>query len=206
MQLKERQYPLYIMFHPFDGYQEMKHNKKFSLGLSCLILFLWFAAEILDWDSTGFIFNWKRPEQLNVYLVMVQTFIVFLLWVVANWALCTLMDGEGRFVEIWVASAYALIPYIITSFIVTIFSNVLVYQEGTFLQYAAIIGQIWSVALLFVGMQEIHQYSVKKTLISMFFTVVGIGIIIFLCVLLFSLFQQLYVFLYTIYSELKFRF
>lgn len=205
MQLKEHQYPLYIMVHPVDGYQEMKWNKKASVPLAGAILLLWLLAEILTWQSTGFIFNPNKPNEMNLYLILVKTLVLFSLWVVANWALCTLMDGEGRFADIWVASAYALLPYIITLAVVAVLSNFLVMQEGSFLECAMVIGQGWSIVLMFFAMQVIHQYSVKKTLVSMALTVVGIGIILFLCILLFSLFQQLYIFVYTIYSEIKFR-
>ncbi|MGO4843943.1 hypothetical protein AB4144_67850, partial [Rhizobiaceae sp. 2RAB30] len=37
----------------------------------------------------------------------------FILFCVANWSLTTLMDGEGKFLEIITAVGYSLLPFII---------------------------------------------------------------------------------------------
>jgi hypothetical protein len=55
------------------------------------------------------------------------------------------------------------------------------------------------------GMKAVHQYSVPKTLLSMAFTVLAMVIMLFVIVLLVALFQQIYIFFYTIYTELLYR-
>ena len=47
--------------------------------------------------------------------------------------------------------------------------------------------------------------SFGKTLVSMVFTVVAMLLILFLAILLLSLFQQVYVFGYSIYTEIAYR-
>jgi hypothetical protein len=115
------------------------------------------------------------------------------------------MDGEGRFSEIWIAASYALFPFIVVSLPEAVISNFLAQREGAFLGMMSVIANGWSLIFLIAAMKEIHQFSLKKTIISMLLTVLGMGVIIFLGVLIFSLFQQLFIFLYTVYSEIKFR-
>ena len=63
----------------------------------------------------------------------------------------------------------------------------------------------WSIILMIQAMRAAHQYSFGKTLVSMVGTVIVMLLILFLAVLLISLFQQLYVFIYQIYTEILYR-
>ena len=65
---------------------------------------------------------------------------------------------------------------------------------------------VWSIILMISAMKTVHQYSIPKTLAAMFFTVVAMAIILFLAVLLLTLFQQVFVFGYSVYTELMYRF
>lgn len=63
----------------------------------------------------------------------------------------------------------------------------------------------WSGLLLFVGTMSIHQFSISKNIATLFFTVLGIVIVLFLLLLMFTLLHNLYAFFVTIYNELSFR-
>jgi hypothetical protein len=78
-------------------------------------------------------------------------------------------------------------------------------DEGAFIGLLEGVRQLWFVLLLTVAMKVTHQYSLPKTIVSMLLTVIGIGIILFLGILVFSLFQQLGIFIRTVYSEILFR-
>lgn len=205
MDKNEFLYPFYMLLHPAEGFEGIKWSKKGSLRVSFILLLLFFGVSVFVRQTTGFIFNFNRPDRLNLLMEFSKTVVPFLLWVVANWSLCTLLDGEGRFSEIWTATAYALFPFIVVSVPEALISNLLARREGAFLGMLSVLANGWSLVLLIMAMKEIHQYSFKKTIISMMLTVLGMGVIIFLGVLIFSLFQQLFIFLATVYSEIKFR-
>ena len=65
----------------------------------------------------------------------------------------------------------------------------------------SIIGIIWSGILVYVGFMTIHEFSFKKTALSVIMTVLGIAIIIFLAVLFVGLIQQVISFVKAVYSE-----
>ncbi len=197
--------PITLLMHPVRGFEEVKHGGRGSAAVAAAIVALLFLSEVFNRQLAGFPFNPYRPDRLNILTVLAQTVVPYLLWGVANWALCTLMDGEGRFSEIMIATAYALVPVVLITFLVAAISNLMTLEEGAFLLLAQSVREIWFLALLTIGMKEIHQYSLLRTILSMALTLVGIGIMLFLAVLVFSLFQQLAIFLRTVGSEIMFR-
>ncbi|MGG3280131.1 YIP1 family protein [Paenibacillus solani] len=197
----------YTIFHPFNGFWELKFEKKGRTWFALVLLLLLSLAYVLKRQFTGFIFNPVAGSAVSVNLLEEIKFIVipFLLYCIANWSLTTLMDGEGKFKEIVIVSAYALVPLILLQIPLILLSNIMTMQEGAFYSLIETIGFLWFFALLFVGMLTVHQYSVSKTIATMFLTVIVIGIIIFLGLLFFSLAQQMLSFFTTIYKEIMFR-
>ncbi len=198
-------YPFYIILHPIDGFNEMKFNKKGSLAIANTIVIVWFFAEICRRQLTDFAFNPFRPDKFNVFYVMLLTFIIFFIAVVANWCFCTLLDGKGKFADIWVAGSYALLPMIIGIILYTVLSKFMVLDEGVFLTYLVWIANLWSAWLVVVALEVTHEYTLKKTLFSIFLTVLGMLIILFLAILIFSLYSQVVTFVRSIYNELLYR-
>jgi hypothetical protein len=198
-------YPFSYMFHPNNAGYDIKYGKRGSLALAHIIAFLYFLTTLISKGATGFVFNMSMPESLNFWLVFVQTVILLLLWAVSNWSLCTLMDGEGKFLEIWICTCYSMLPAVLISIPVVLLSNWFVLEEAAFLNIANIVINGWCFILMMFSVMIVQQYSFKKTILSMFLTAVGVAAAIFLFVLLFSLFQQFYTFANTIFKEISFR-
>ncbi|CAM4088286.1 YIP1 family protein [Paenibacillus alkaliterrae] len=197
--------PLSCLLHPFDGFYSVKEEGKGSVLASCFIVLVFFIAAVFKRQSTGYTFNLADLSALNVWLIAAKTIVLYALWVAGNWAVATWMDGEGKAVQIGIVSAYALIPYVASIILSTLLSKALVQEEGMFLGYITTVAMIWSAVLMFIGMLTIHDYGAVKTLQSFALTFAAMGIVIFLAVLFYTLFQQVYVFIYTIYNELLFR-
>jgi hypothetical protein len=197
----------YTIFHPFNGYWDMKFEKKGRIWFALLLLAILAALYLMKQQYTGFIFNPKMTRiQANTFDQVKNVILPFFLWCVANWSITTLMDGEGKFKEIFMVTAYALIPIILFQIPLIVFSNIITIQEASFYHLLDFIATIWFVGLLFVGMLTVHQYSIPKTIATMLLTLVVIGIILFIGLLFFSLLQEILTFFSTIYKELSFRF
>ena len=199
-------WPFYVAKHPFEGFEDLRWKKAYNMKVAWVIVIAFFIISVADAQLTGFLFNETYVKVFNVVPYFSSTVILFLTWVVGNWSLCTLFDGEGTMKNIFVVSAYALVPYLITQIICIAASNVLLRTESGFMFFFQYLGLAWSVVLMISAMKTVHQYSVLKTLAAMVFTVVAMAIILFLAVLLLTLFQQVFVFGYSIYTELMYRF
>ena len=193
--------PFFTAIHPIDGFEKLKLKKAWSLPLALGILVVFFWALTGKWFLTGFSFNTNRPLDYNVFITLLQSFLIVGVTAIANWAVCTLIEGKGKLIDIVCMLVYSLVPYIISIFVSTIASNVLTLDEAAFITAIDIIGIAWSGVLIFVGFMTIHQFSFKKNILSIFMTILGIAIIIFLVVLFVGLLEQVSSFFESIWSE-----
>lgn len=199
-------WPFYVMRHPFEGYDDLRWKKGYNMKVAWVIVIAFFIISVASAQLTGFLFNNTYVKVFNIVPYFSSSVILFLTWVVGNWSLCTLFDGEGTMKNIFCVSAYALLPYLFSEVIVIIASNFLLRTEGGFITFFRYLGIVWSVVLMISAMKTVHQYSIPKTLVAMLFTIVAMVIILFLAVLLLTLFQQVFVFGYSVYTELMYRF
>lgn len=198
-------FPLYTCMHPADGFDQFKTRKIASLRLSAIIVAAWFFLTTAKFFYTGYSFNTNRATDYDFFMTLFLTIGVFVLFVVANWSVCTIMNGKGTIKDITATCAYALIPYLISILINTLLSNVLTIEESAFLGIFTTIGLVWTLVLLFVGLQSIHQYSFSATVGSVLLTIVGMLIICFIAVLFYTLVQQAVAFIQSIVTELSLR-
>jgi len=197
--------PFRCLLHPFDGFYAIKEEKGGSILAAAAIICVFIVSALLKRQNTGYIFNYADLSALNLWLILTKTVVLYGLWSACNWAVSTWMDGEGKAAEILIVSAYSLIPYIAATLLTTLLSNVLLQEEGAFLQYILVIAILWSGVLMIIGMGTIHDYGFVKNLQSIVLTFIAMGIVVFLTVLFYTLLQQLYVFFYTLYNEMLFR-
>lgn len=205
LDLTQKQWVKYTALHPFEGYEDLRWKKGGSLKIAFVIVFLFFTAVVADDRLYGFQFKETYDKTFNIIPYIIKSIVLFAVWVVGNWSVCTLLDGEGTMKNICIYSSYALVPYIIQLYINVLLSHVLIRDEYIFMLVIKIIGTLWTVVLIFSAVKAVHQYSFFKTISACLLTLAAMMIILLLLVLLLSLFQQLYVFIYSIYTEISYR-
>lgn len=205
LDLTQKQFVKHAVFHPFEGFEDLRWKKAGSVKYAFIIVALLFFAQIAYNRMYGFQYYVSYDKMFNIIPYITQSIVLFATWVIGNWAICTLLDGEGTIKNICVYSAYALIPYIAQIYITTALSHVLVRDEYIFIQAISIIGTGWSIILMFSAIKAVHQYTLMKTVFAVVLTIVAMLIILFLLVLLLSLLQQVYVFGYSVYTEITYR-
>lgn len=205
MDLTQKQWVKHTVFHPFEGFEDLRWKKGGSMLYASLIVVLWFIGSILYSNFCGKQFVMSSTKLFSIVPFVVQTIVLFLTWVVGNWSICTLLEGEGTMRKIYIYSAYALIPYVVQMYIQVILSHLLTQDEIIFITTVQVIGVVWSVVLMFMAIKAVHQYSVSKTIFAIILTIVAMLLILVLLVLLVALFQQVYVFATSVYTEISYR-
>ncbi|MBO7336361.1 MAG: YIP1 family protein [Lachnospiraceae bacterium] len=202
--VKELKYGFHILFHPFDGFWQLKREHKGSLAAALTFVGIVIMLTTFEKQTTGFLFNAVRLKDVNVVVDILTVTMIYVLWCVANWCLTSLMDGEGNMKDIFIAMGYALLPMILIRLPMIALSLGITAEEGTFYYVLNSVSYIWTGILVFFGTMVTHQYSFKKTVLTCICTVVGMGIIMFIGLLFFSVIQQMITFFTTIYKEIRF--
>ena len=197
--------PLKIVNHPIDTIEALKEKKNGSIISASIILLLFTISEIILTVTKGFIFNTSRIADFNIVMVLARSLFMVLLFVIANWALCTLLDGEGRVIDIYIATCYCLIPIVIARVLETICSNILTDTEYVFVGMVVVCLNIWFICLLLFSLKTIHNYTLTKTILNALVTLVAMAIIFFILFLFIILVQQLYIFFATVITEIIMR-
>lgn len=203
--LKSMAYGFHVITHPFDGFWDLKREKRGTLAAAVTFAVLTVLMLVVRKQGTAFLFNMNRLEDVDMMVDIVTVGMLFILWCVANWCLTSLMDGEGKMQDIAIFTGYSLLPLLIIQFPLVVVSHMITAEEGTFYYVFTVISYLWTIALLLVGMMITHQYSMKKTLVTTVLTLVGMAIILFIALLFFSVIQQFLTFIVTAYKEIRFR-
>jgi hypothetical protein len=205
MKLEHYKYPFHVILHPFDGFWDMKYEGKGKVRVALIIVAMMVLNVVLQRQFAGFLVNFNDPRLLNSLDDIQYTVLPFLLFCIANWAITTLMEGEGKFSEIVMATGYALLPLVLINLPLTYISRFMTMEETAFYYLFNALGVLWFLYLLFVGVMTVHQYTPFKTVMTLLLTVIAMGVVVFLGTLLFSMAVQMYYFVVDIYRELIFR-
>ncbi len=193
--------PFRLLIHPVEEFTALKYEGRGSVGIATLIALLLFLVTVVEYFAYGFVFNLNRPQDFRLMIQFLSSSLLLVLWCIANWALCTLLDGEGKGAEIWIASCYAFFPRALLGIPLVLVSRVLCLEEQAFLVMFEGLLTGWCILLLFIGTMITHQFSFKKTLLSCLLTVVGMVAMVYLALLFMSMFQQMTAFMETVIRE-----
>ena len=183
----------------------MKREKKGSLSAALTILALAVISTVAEAQYLSFPFNTAYYEPINFFSASLSLLLPFALWCVVSYCLTTLMNGEGAFRDIVMATCYALTPMVLTYIPLTLISYALTLEESGLVTLVHTVVLIWTAFLLIAGTLEIHQYTMFKTVMTILFTIIGIAIVIFLGLLLFTLMDQMWTFVSNLAEEISLR-
>ena len=172
--------------------------------LSGLIVFVTFIiVYLLDTYLSGFLF--RNHSVGNVLQQVGLVSVIFFLFVSANYLVSTFSDGEGRFKDVFVMSAYALIPFILFIPIMTVVSHFLTYNEAFIYSFYHQIVTYYTVFLFIYTLKEVHNYTLFETIKSIALIVFGMLIMVLMGLLIYAFIGQVWDFVVSIIKEVIYR-
>jgi hypothetical protein len=202
---KTLKYSLHVIFRPFDGFWDLTHENRGSIGAANVLLILFVMTQVWTWSYSSFPYYYPQWEYFNLFMQILPSVVLFLTWCIANWSLTTLMDGKGKLSHIYMATAYALTPYILIRIPMIFLTYILTLEESTYYSVLDGISILWCGILVLCAMMMIHDFTMSKAILTSLFTIVAMMIIIFLIVMFFSLITQSFGYFISLYKEAAFR-
>ena len=194
-----------LIFHPFKGFWDMKHEKEGSLAFSVFLMTLWIFTYVFEALATGFLFSASSVTVPDVGGIIRDCVLIVILITAGNWCVTTLMGGEGSYKDIIMAFGYATIPLTLIKLPLCIATNFLTYSEMGYVTLLEAFAMIWFILLLFFGMQTIHQYSLGKSVGTALLTCFAVVIMIFVAMVFLNLIIKMAAFITAVYKEIMLR-
>lgn len=199
-------YSLYVITHPLDGFWDLTHEKRGSIGAANVIILAALVTNILRLQFSSFIFVRVIWEFVNLFEIIASFLAPIIIGCIANWGLTTLFNGKGRMKDIYMAIGYSLTPYVLIQLPMIFISNVITVQEASLYFFLQSFSLLWCGALIISAAMMIHDYSLSKTLITLFVTIIGMMVIIFVLLLFVTLVSDAVAYFISLYKEISFRF
>ena len=201
---EELLYSFYVMLHPFDGFWDLKHERRGSLRgavtINLIVVLTFFYQSI----GAGYLMN-PYGGYSTIWSQAISVLVPLFLFVTANWCLTTLFEGEGSFKDIYIACSYSMMPIPLLVIPATIYSNFAISTEIELLTLLTTIAFLWMGVLIFFGTQVTHDYSIFKNLVTILGTILGMVFIIFIAILFSTLVAKLVSLGTNIVTELQYR-
>jgi hypothetical protein len=194
-----------VLAHPIDFYYDIQDPKRLKWYQGFAVILLAYVARMLSILITGYAFQTREAYEISYFHEFVWIVVPWLTWSVANWGVSAIIDGEGKFKEVFVGSAFALTPYVVFIVPITVLTDILTLSEGSLYHFLVSAVLWWVGFLVLVKVKVIHDFELGKLVLVTVLSVIGILIIWFIGILLFGLMNQLVHFFIDLYQELQLR-
>ncbi len=146
----------------------MKYEKRGRLWLATAFLCLWIFTNVFEHQVTNFLFNLDAYQPADILAEIRNVVLITLLFVLGNWSVTTLMDGEGSLKDILhghrLCRLAAAVDHPDSAGAAD--QPALLFAEKGYVD--AILALAWALffVLLFLGVLVVHQYTVFKTVVT----------------------------------------
>ncbi|MBR6052640.1 MAG: YIP1 family protein, partial [Clostridia bacterium] len=198
-------YAFHVIFHPFDGFWDLKHERRGSVRSATIILLITVLAFFYRSVGYGYVAKPNDADALSILGTVAAVIMPLGLFAVANWCFTTLFEGEGSLKDIYVACCYSLTPLPMFIILETVLSNFILKSETGIINLLYTVAMLWMGLLIFFGMMITHDYSIFKNIITLIATIIGMMFLMFVGLLFVALMGRMWSFIRNIAVELAFR-
>lgn len=202
---KKVRIPFVTALHPFESFNEIKAYKQGSVTAAVIITVLLYVAFTFKATLSGFLFKTTSSASYNMLYTLIQTVGLMLLWCVANWLVCSLFSGKGTFKEVFIATAYSLVPLIIFTFAETVLTHFFSSTTMSVVYGLETVVWIYTFFLIIVGMMSVHEFDFFKFVLTSFVVFFFMIIVVFIGFMFVMLLSEVCGFVSDIYNEVILR-
>lgn len=191
------------MWHPFDLFDMMKFRRQVRYSHAITIVGSYVLVRIICVFCTSYLYRSTSLQMTDWVFEIGLAVLPWLLLSLSNYGICTLVDGEGKFKEVFVSGAYALAPFLFFSIPIALLTNVFSLNEYGFHEILILIQFLLCIFIVYAAHQEVHNLSIGKTILIAVLSIVGALLLGYLMVLFYGLLSQVVAFVSQIMKEVS---
>ena len=200
-----------MLFHPIVVSEHIKRQrddakfKRLTVILVLSILALALGVNLFSIYFTHYPLATVSVRKANLLLECGKLFVPVLTWVLASYAMTTILDGATKIGEAMLYNALTLVPYVLFTVPAVLLSRIM--DGGQAGLYFIMTGGllVWVAALMIIGIKEMNEYTIRKTLLVVLLTVFTMAVIWATAVLLFTISSQFVTMIREVYFEIIYR-
>ncbi len=190
-----------MIAHPIESFYEIRRHRRVDNKSMIFIYALMFAVFMWYIYGKGFIFQYQNADQIDIAPILFGYFSFIILFIVCNYLVTSINDGNGSLMDITKMFAYATAPLVLGTVIALLMSYVLTNNEIFILNLTFTISIVGFLIYILLGVQEIHGYRTRDAVKSIFMTILFMTIIMFVALMIFMMSNELYQFIVSLLRE-----
>lgn len=199
--IQEITFMAYYIKNPADACYEVKVRKRVSVKTGIIYVILLIALYMMHLLFTGLLFSPVVIERTVFLEELLKVLAPFITFVLANYLVASLQEGEGTLKAVFINTCGALIPVFVILPLMIILSNVITYNEQFIYQFGMSLMIGWSAILLFFSVKDTHNFSVKETLYNLLMTVLMMVVMMIVVIMVYMMAMQVVEFIADLVKE-----
>lgn len=166
-----------IIFHPLETLEFIRNARgQYNPLPGLLILSAASVSRLLYLYTVHWPLADVDPKEANIWIELGTTAIPVLTWILAVYAVTSVMGGEANILELFTASIYCLSPYILSTLLLGLLSNIISSNESMLYEFLRVASIIWVLLLLFTSHMVLNNFSFRKTTGTTILSLAAMGI------------------------------
>ena len=184
-----RVFNIAFLHFPFRAIEAVGATDAWYLKVRRLLLYYpWYTLKTVD---------------TNVGLELGKLMLPAMTWVIASYLISSILEGESRLDEIYVATSFCYIPYIIICIPLTIFSNIMAgNEEGLFILIGCLTW-LWVLMMICYSFKVLNDYKPMKLIVGTALSSVSIILVWLVCMLGYVSTTRIYQFFEGLLLEIR---
>lgn len=190
---------------PNDVFYDIRVKNNISMMTAVCNLGLLVGITVISSSLTSYLFSNRMGDGINLVGSFLSVAGLTMLFVISNFLITSILDGEGKLKHIFIGTIYALAPITLLMIPVALFSNVLTLNDSFLLQVLQWLMYGGAGILILIMVIEVHNYSFTEALKVVILTLLTMLLIIIIGVSLYALFTQIVLFTQRTLTEVLIR-
>ncbi len=203
--LSEFFYAWRVFKHPIDTMEDVHRYGRGDVRSALILFVLIFIVNFASVYIQSPIFGTFQLENINILDIFINSYLLLFIWMIGNYLVSEIGDGEGTFAKIFIGSMYALTPYITFRVPIALLSRVLTLNEAFIYDFLTLVISVWIGILFFIKVNRIHNFKFKETVRNILLTIFAGLLLSILAFVLYTLFIEELNFVISVFGELILR-